>query len=57
VEELGQIVGSLEHFIRAYGVVAVMTIVALEALGAPLPETLLIFAAFWPPKPTRRTTQ
>jgi membrane protein DedA with SNARE-associated domain len=46
VEELGQFVGSLEHFIRAYGVAAVMVIVALEALGAPLPgETLLIFAA------------
>jgi membrane protein DedA with SNARE-associated domain len=46
VEELGQLVGSLEHFIRAYGVAAVMAIVALEALGAPLPgETLLIFAA------------
>jgi membrane protein DedA with SNARE-associated domain len=46
VEELGQLIGSLEHFIRAYGVAAVMTIVALEALGLPLPgETLLIFAA------------
>jgi membrane protein DedA with SNARE-associated domain len=46
VEELGQLVGSLEHFIRAYGVAAVMAIVALEALGAPLPgESLLIFAA------------
>lgn len=46
MEELGQLVGSLEHFIRAYGVAAVMAIVALEALGAPLPgETLLIFAA------------
>jgi membrane protein DedA with SNARE-associated domain len=46
VEELGQVVASLEHFIRAYGVAAVMAIVALEALGAPLPgETLLIFAA------------
>jgi membrane protein DedA with SNARE-associated domain len=46
VEELGQLVGSLENFIRAYGVAAVMTIVGLEALGAPLPgETLLIFAA------------
>jgi membrane protein DedA with SNARE-associated domain len=46
MEELGQFVGSLEHFIRAYGVAAVMVIVTLEALGAPLPgETLLIFAA------------
>lgn len=46
MEELGQLIGSLEHLIRAYGVAAVMTIVALEALGAPLPgETILIFAA------------
>jgi membrane protein DedA with SNARE-associated domain len=46
VEELGQLVGSLEDLIRSYGVAAVMTIVALEALGAPLPgETLLIFGA------------
>jgi membrane protein DedA with SNARE-associated domain len=46
VEELGQLVGRLEHLIQAYGVAAVMTMVALEALGAPLPgETLLIFAA------------
>jgi membrane protein DedA with SNARE-associated domain len=46
MEELGQLVGSLEHFIRANGVAAVMMIVALEALGLPLPgETLLIFAA------------
>ena len=46
MEELGQLVGRLEHLIQAYGVAAVMTMVALEALGAPLPgETLLIFAA------------
>jgi membrane protein DedA with SNARE-associated domain len=46
VEELGQLVGRLEHLIQAYGVAAVTTMVALEALGAPLPgETLLIFAA------------
>ena len=44
--ELGQLVGTLEHFISGYGVAAVTVIVALEALGAPLPgETLLIFAA------------
>jgi len=46
VGELGQLVGTLEHFISGYGVAAVTVIVALEALGAPLPgETLLIFAA------------
>jgi len=46
VEELGQLVVGLEHFVRDYGVVAVMVILALEALGAPLPgETLLIFAS------------
>ena len=46
MEELGQLVADLEHFIRDYGVVAVMVILAFEALGAPLPgETLLIFAS------------
>jgi len=46
VEELGQLVGSLEQFVRHYGVAAVTVILALEALSAPLPgETLLIFAA------------
>ena len=46
MEELGHLVTGLEHFVRDYGVVAVMVILALEALGAPLPgETLLIFAS------------
>jgi membrane protein DedA with SNARE-associated domain len=46
MEELGQLVAGLEHFVRYYGVVAVMVILAFEALGAPLPgESLLIFAA------------
>src|SRR5262249_4125916 len=46
MEEMGQLIGGLEHFVRDHGVTAVMVIVALEALGAPLPgETLLIFAA------------
>jgi membrane protein DedA with SNARE-associated domain len=46
VEEVGQLVGSPEHFVRDYGVAAVTVILALEALGAPLPgETLLIFTA------------
>jgi len=43
--EVGEIIGSLEHFVRDHGAFAVAAIVALEALGAPLPgETLLIFA-------------
>jgi membrane protein DedA with SNARE-associated domain len=46
VEEVGHFVGSLEHFVRDYGVAAVTIILAFEALGAPLPgETLLIFAS------------
>ena len=46
MEELGQLVAGLEHFVRHYGVAAVMVILAFEALGAPLPgETLLIFAS------------
>jgi membrane protein DedA with SNARE-associated domain len=46
MEELGQLVAGLEHFVRHYGVVAVMVILAFEALGAPLPgESLLIFAS------------
>jgi membrane protein DedA with SNARE-associated domain len=39
-------IAGLEHFVHDYGVFAVVLILALEALGAPLPaETLLIFAA------------
>jgi membrane protein DedA with SNARE-associated domain len=46
VEELGHLLDRLEPLIRDYGVAAVTVILALEALGAPLPgETLLIFAA------------
>src|SRR5262245_56544441 len=46
VEEIGHLVGSLESLVRGYGVAAVTVILALEALGAPLPgETLLIFSA------------
>ena len=46
MEEVGHLVGVLEHFIRDYGVAAVTVILALEALGAPLPgETLLVFAS------------
>ena len=46
MEEIGRLVGYLESFVRDYGVAAVTVILALEALGAPLPgETLLIFAS------------
>jgi membrane protein DedA with SNARE-associated domain len=45
VEDIGQIIGGMEHFVRDHGTFAVAAIVALEALGAPLPgETALIFA-------------
>ena len=46
MEDVGQLIAGLEHFVHDYGVVAVSLILALEALGAPLPaETLLIFAS------------
>jgi len=46
VGELQQILGALEHLVHDFGVGAVTVILALEAMGAPLPgETLLIFAA------------
>jgi len=46
VEGIGQLVGSLEQFVRDYGVIAVTLILTLESLGAPLPgESLLIFAS------------
>ena len=46
MEEIGHLVGSLEDLIRRDGVIVVTGILALEALGAPLPgETLLIFSA------------
>jgi len=46
VEAVGQFVGSLEHFVSAYGVVAVTVILMIEAMGGPVPgETLLVFAA------------
>ena len=46
MEEVGHVVGSLEPFVRDYGTTAVTVILALEALGAPLPgETLLIFVS------------
>jgi membrane protein DedA with SNARE-associated domain len=46
VQEAGQLIGSLEHFVSAYGVVAVTVILTIEAMGGPVPgESLLIFAA------------
>jgi membrane protein DedA with SNARE-associated domain len=46
VEELGQLVAGLEGFVRHYGAFAVIPILAIEAVGAPVPgESLLIFAS------------
>jgi membrane protein DedA with SNARE-associated domain len=46
MDSLTHLVGDLEHFVRDYGVIAVTLILAVEALGAPVPgETLLIFSA------------
>jgi len=46
MDELGQLVTGLESFIRNYGAPAAFPILAIEALGAPVPgETLLIFAS------------
>ena len=46
MEEVGQLVAGLESFVRHYGAFAVMPILAIEAVGAPVPgESLLIFAS------------
>jgi len=46
VEELGQLVAGVEGFVRNYGALAVLPILAIESVGAPVPgETLLIFAS------------
>jgi len=46
VEDIGQLVAGLEGFVRQYGALAVLPILAIEAVGAPVPgETLLIFAS------------
>jgi len=46
MEDAGHLVAGLEHIVREYGVFAVMVILAVEAIGAPVPgETLLIFAS------------
>ena len=46
MEDIGQLVAGLEGFVRHYGAVAVLPILMIEAIGAPVPgETLLIFAS------------
>ena len=46
MEEIGQLVEASESFVRNYGAFAVMPILAIEAIGAPVPgELLLIFAS------------
>jgi membrane protein DedA with SNARE-associated domain len=46
MENAGHLVAGLEHIVRDYGVFAVMLILAVEAIGAPVPgESLLIFAS------------
>ena len=46
MEEVAHLVAGLEGFVRHYGAFAVMLILAIEALGAPVPgESLLIFAS------------
>ena len=46
MEEVAHLVAGLESFVRHYGAFAVMPILAIEALGAPVPgESLLIFAS------------
>ena len=46
MEDIGQLVAGLESFVRHYGAFAVMPILAIEAIGAPVPgESLLIFAS------------
>jgi membrane protein DedA with SNARE-associated domain len=47
VEDISQLVAGLESFVRHGGAVAVLLILAIEAIGAPVPgESLLIFASF-----------
>lgn len=46
MEDVSQLVAGLETFVRHYGAFAVMPILAIEAVGAPVPgESLLIFAS------------
>jgi membrane protein DedA with SNARE-associated domain len=46
VEDIGQLIAGLENIVRHYGAFAVTPILAIEAIGAPVPgESLLIFAS------------
>ncbi|HUL88812.1 MAG TPA: DedA family protein [Pseudolabrys sp.] len=46
MEDIGQLVAGLEGFVRHDGAFAVLLILAIEAIGAPVPgESLLIFAS------------
>ena len=46
MEDVSQLVAGLETFVRHYGAFAVMPILAIEAVGAPVPgKSLLIFAS------------
>jgi membrane protein DedA with SNARE-associated domain len=46
VGDIGQLIAGLENFVRHYGAFAVMPVLAIEAIGAPVPgESLLIFAS------------
>ena len=46
MEDISQLVAGLEDFVRHYGAFAVMLVLAIEAIGAPVPgESLLIFAS------------
>jgi membrane protein DedA with SNARE-associated domain len=46
VSEFTHLISGLEGFVQSYGIVAVTVILALEALGAPVPgESLLIFSS------------
>lgn len=48
MEDINQLVAGLESFVRHNGAVAVLLIIAIEAIGAPVPgETLLIFASLF----------
>lgn len=46
MEEVAQLAAGLESFVRHYGAFSIMPILAIEAVGAPVPgESLLIFAS------------
>ena len=46
MEEVAHLLAALETYVRHYGAFAVMLILAIESLGAPVPgESLLIFAS------------